>query len=141
VSDHLDGPRSIGDPAVDCTDLCAFTSPENSARTVLTMDVFASAGTSAVFSDAANHAIVLRSVTVAGLGDAAKFQAGESEIRFKPTEANVDAKPIHRGTCTLPDGRALSCIVNDERGASTPDGMFRVFAGLESLQTRFGPLK
>jgi hypothetical protein len=110
------------------------------------MDVFASAGTSAVFSDAANHAIVLRSVTVAGLGDAAKFQAGESEIRFNVRFGRLearpgDAKPIQRGTCTLPDGRALNFIVNDERGASTPDGMFRVFAGLESLQTRFGPLK
>lgn len=137
MSDHLDGPRSIGDPAVDCTDLFAFTSPENPARTVLALDVFASAGTSAVFSDAANHAIVVRRVTVAGVGDAAKFQAGEREIRFNfrfdRLEARPgDARPIQRGTCTLPDGRALGFIVNDERGASTPDGMFRVFAGLRS---------
>ena len=29
MSDHVDGPRSIGDPAADITDLFAFTSPEN----------------------------------------------------------------------------------------------------------------
>jgi hypothetical protein len=42
MSDHVDGPRSIGDPAADITDLFAFTSPENPARTVLAMDVFPS---------------------------------------------------------------------------------------------------
>ena len=31
MSDHVDGPRSIGDPAADLTDLFAFTSPKNPA--------------------------------------------------------------------------------------------------------------
>ena len=44
MSDHVDGPRSIGEPAADLTDLFAFTSPENPARTVLAMCVFPSAG-------------------------------------------------------------------------------------------------
>ena len=43
-----------------------------------------------------------------------------------------DGKPIQRGTCTLPDGQMLRFVVNDEQGASTPDGVFRVFAGLRS---------
>ena len=29
MSDHIDGPRSIGDPSIDLTDLFAFISPEN----------------------------------------------------------------------------------------------------------------
>ena len=29
MADHVDGPRSIGDPSIDLTDLFAFTSPEN----------------------------------------------------------------------------------------------------------------
>ncbi len=41
-------------------------------------------------------------------------------------------KAIQRGVCTLPDGRELSLTVNDEKGASTPEGDFRVFAGLRS---------
>src|SRR6478672_310041 len=82
MSDHVDGPRQIGDPAVDTTDLFGFISPENPARTVLAADVFPSAGSSAVFSDAAYHAIVARRVKVAGVGDAAKFQPDEREIRF-----------------------------------------------------------
>jgi hypothetical protein len=39
---------------------------------------------------------------------------------------------IQRGVCTLPDGRKLSLTVNDEKGAATPEGDVRVFAGLRS---------
>ena len=39
---------------------------------------------------------------------------------------------IQRGVCKLPDGRELSLTVNDEKGASTPEGDVRVFAGLRS---------
>ena len=74
MSDHVDGPRSIGDPAADLTDLFAFTSPENPARTVLGACVFPSAGEDALFSNVIDYSIVLRRVTVAGVGNAAKFQ-------------------------------------------------------------------
>ena len=82
MSDHVDGPRSIGEPAADVTDLFAFTSPEDPARTVLAMCVFPSAGESAIFSNVIDHAIVVRRVTVAGVGNAAKFQPADDEIRF-----------------------------------------------------------
>ena len=82
MSDHVDGPRSIGDPAADITDLFAFTSPENPARTVLAMCVFPSAGEDAIFSNVIDHSIVVRRVTVAGVGNAAKFQPADDEIRF-----------------------------------------------------------
>ena len=32
------------------------------------------------------------------------------------------SKPMQHGTCTLPGGQELSFVVNDEKGASTPDG-------------------
>ena len=76
MADHIDGPRSIGDPSIDLTDLFAFTSPENAGRTVIAADVFPSAGASAMFSNVVNHAIVVRRVTVAGLGEAAAFKIG-----------------------------------------------------------------
>ena len=82
MSDHVDGPRSIGDPAADITDLFAFTSPENPARTVLAMDVFPSAGEDAIFSNVIDYSIAVRRVTVAGVGNAAKFQPEADEIRF-----------------------------------------------------------
>jgi hypothetical protein len=137
MSDHVDGPRSIGDPAGDLTDLFAFTSPENAGRTVLAADVFPAAGAEAVFSNAIHHSIVVRRVTVAGVGNAAKFKADEKEVRFSfrfdvLEKSASGGKPVQRGTCTLPDGRALKLTVNDEKGASTPDGVFRVFAGLRS---------
>ena len=83
MSDHVDGPRSIGDPPGDVTDLFAFTSPENPARTVLALCVFPSAGESAVFSNVIEYAIAVRRVTVAGLGNAADFQPAEKmELRL-----------------------------------------------------------
>ena len=136
MSDHIDGPRSMGDPSIDMTDLFGFRSPENPERTVFAADVFPSAGSSAMFSDAADHSIVARRVRVAGVGDAAKFQSGDREIRFSFRFDRLDmqpaGKPIQRGTCTLPDGQKLRFVVNDEKGATTPDGAFRVFAGLRS---------
>jgi Polyketide cyclase / dehydrase and lipid transport/Domain of unknown function (DUF4331) len=137
MSDHVDGPRSIGDPSIDLTDLFAFTSPENPARTVLIADVFPSAGASAIFSNVVNHSLVVRRMTVAGLGNSAKFTPGDQEYRFNCRFSVLErgspgAKPIQRGTCTFPDGQELTFTVNDEKGASTSDGVYRVFAGLRS---------
>src|SRR5262249_50476477 len=136
MSDHVDGPRSIGDPAADVTDLFAFTSPENPARTVLAMCVFPSAGEKAVFSNVIDHSIVVRRVTVAGVGNAAKFRPADDEIRFtfrfEVLERDAAGNAIQRGVCNLPGGRELPLTVNDEKGASTPEGDVRVFAGLRS---------
>src|SRR6516164_2821041 len=137
MSDHIDGPRVIGDPAADLTDLFAFTSPENPSRIVLAANVFPTCGPDAIFSNAITHSIVVRRAKVAGLGDAAKFETSDPEIRFSfrfsALERNTaDQNPIQRGTCTLPGGQTLSFVVNDKNGASTPDGVFRVFAGLRS---------
>jgi hypothetical protein len=136
MSDHIDGPRQIGDPSVDLTDLFAFTNPQNAGRTVLAANAFPSAGASAVFSNAANYAIALRRATVAGIGDAARFKTDAEEFRFScrfgTLEPGPDGKPIQRGTCALPGSQQLRFVVNDEHGAETPDGAFRIFAGLRS---------
>jgi len=136
MSDHIDGPRQIGDPSIDLTDLFAFTSPENPAHSVLAADVFPSAGASAMFSNVATHSIVVRRASVAGRGDAAKFKTGDEEYRFScrfdTLVRGPDGKPIQRGACTFPDGQTVRFVVNDEKGAATPDGAFRVFAGLRS---------
>jgi hypothetical protein len=137
MSDHVDGPRQIGEPATDLTDLFAFTSPENAAHTVLAANVFPSAGVTAMFSNAVSHSIVVRRVSVAGLANDARFKADDKEIRFSfrfdaLERATGDSKPVQRGTCTCPDGQTLPFVVNDEKGASTADGVFRVFAGLRS---------
>jgi hypothetical protein len=137
MSDHVDGPRSIGDPSIDLTDLFAFTSPADPRRTVLVANVFPSAGVSAMFSNVVNHSIVVRRMTVAGLGEAAKFRPDDQEYRFNCKFSALErgangSKPTQKGTCTFPGGQELTFVVNDEKGASTPDGVFRVFAGLRS---------
>lgn len=137
MSDHVDGPRQIGDPSADITDLFAFTSPENPARTVLAMDLFPTCGQEAIFSNAITHSIVVRRAKVAGLGDNAKFETSDPEIRFSVVfdaleRGSAGQRPVQRGTCTLPGGLTLRFTVGEESGASTPDGAFRVFAGMRS---------
>jgi len=137
MSDHIDGPRQIGDPAADLTDLFAFTSPEHPTRTVFAANVFPTCGPNAIFSNAITHSIVVRRAKVVGLGDSARFETSGPEIRFGVRfdaleKGSSHHKPIQRGTCTFPDGQKLSVVVNDEKGASTPDGRFRAFAGLRS---------
>jgi hypothetical protein len=136
MSDHIDGPRQIGDPSADLTDLFAFTSPENPARMVLAANVFPTCGVDAVFSNAINHSIAIRPAKVAGLGEATKFETTETELRFSfrfdALERGTGQKPLQRGACTLPDGQTLRFVVNEEKGSSTSDGTFRVFAGLRS---------
>jgi hypothetical protein len=136
MSDHIDGPRQISDPSADLTDLFAFTSPENPARTVLAVNVFPTCGVGAVFSNAINHSIVVRRARVAGLGDATKFETSDPEIRFsfrfEALERGPNQQPVQRGTCILPGGQILSFVANEENGSSTSDSTFRVFAGLRS---------
>lgn len=137
MSDHIDGPRQIGDPSADLTDLFAFTSPENPSRTVLAANVFPTCGVDAIFSNAINHSIVVRRAKVTGLGDTTKFETSDPEIRFACRfdaleRGAADGKPTQRGTCTMPDGQTLGFLVGNEKGASTPDGNFRVFAGMRS---------
>jgi hypothetical protein len=136
MSDHVDGPRSIGDPPADITDLFAFTSPKDPARTVLALCVFPSAGENAIFSNVIDYAIAVRRVSVTGIGNAAKFQPADEEIRFsfrfETLQRDNAGNVIQRGVCTLPGGRELSLTVNDEKGVSTAEGDVRVFAGLRS---------
>src|SRR6516164_8220999 len=136
MSDHVDGPRSIGEPAADLTDFFAFTSPENPGCTVLAACVFPYAGENAIFSNVIDYSIVVRRVTIAGVGNAAKFQSADDEIRFsfrfETLKRDAAGKAIQRGVCKLPGGRELPLTVNDETGASTPEGDIRVFAGLRS---------
>jgi len=136
MSDHVDGPRQIGDPPADLTDFFAFTSPENPLRTVLAMCVFPYAGENAIFSNVIDYAIAVRRVSVAGVGNAAKFQPADDEIRFsfrfETLKRDAAGNAIQRGLCKLPDGRELPLALNEETGASTPEGDARAFAGLRS---------
>src|SRR6516225_9398405 len=123
MSDHVDGPRSIGEPAADLTDFFAFTSPENPGRTVLAMCVFPYVGENAIFSNVIDYSIAVRRVNVAGIGNAARFQPADDEIRFsfrfEALKRDAAWKASQRGVCKLPDGRELPLAVNEETGAST----------------------
>ena len=104
MSDHVDGPRSIGDPPADITDLFAFTSPKDPARTVLAMCVFPSAGESAVFSNVIDYTIAVRrvsrrrhrqcrEVSACGRGD-------PLQLPVRGPGPRCAGKVIQRGVCT-----------------------------------------
>ena len=137
MSDHVDGPRTTADPAIDLTDLYAFISPENPKRMVLIANVFPGAGDSALFSNAVSYSIAVRQIRLVATGDAARFEAKKGDVRFtfefetlKPLPDR--SRPRQTGACKLPGGETLNIVVNDEQGSATADNLFRVFAGLRS---------
>ena len=87
-----------------------------------------------MFSNAIDHSIVVRRAKVAGLGDAAKFETSEPEIRFS---CRFDAlergtpgpKPVQRGTCIFPTVKRSASSSMTKKGrqrrtvssASSPD--------------------
>ena len=139
MSDHIDGPRTTADPAIDLTDLFAFTKPSDPKRLVLIADVFPFAGETGVFSNAAKYSIIVRRVKVAGLGVAAKFESYGEQIRFnfqfdilKATDLSGVNPKSQSGTCTLPTGEAVTLVVGDEQGSYSKDRSIRIFAGVRS---------
>ena len=136
MSDHIDGPRQIGDPSIDLTDLFAFTSPENPGSYGARADVFPSAGASAMFSN------VAQSLDRGSPGDCgrpwAMPRSSRRAIRNIASAADLTRSSPgptaqSRSSVALAPflmARRSEFVVNDEKGASTPDGAFRVFAGL-----------
>src|SRR3979490_3427800 len=104
MSEHVDGPRSIGDPPADLTDLFAFTSPENPARTILAACVFPSAGGKEIFLNVIDYSIAVGRVRGAGTGNAAKFQPANEEIRFtfrfEVLKRDAAGRIVQNGVCT-----------------------------------------
>jgi hypothetical protein len=136
MSDHIDGPRSIGEPAADLTDLFAFTSPENRDRTVLAACVFPSGRRKCNFLE--RHRSFHRCAPRDGGGHrqrrevSARGRRNPLQLPVRRPAARCRGNVSQTGLCTLPGGRTLSLTVNDEKGAATPEGDVRVFAGLRS---------
>ncbi|HVI84591.1 MAG TPA: DUF4331 family protein, partial [bacterium] len=131
MADHGAGPRSIANPEIDISDLCAFPSPEHPGNLVMTMNVcpfLPSAAT--LFSDALDYRIRLRPVRVASTGRSAAFAVGEPERTFSFTfdvPRNVGGgRLVQSGICRAPSGE-VAVTVGDERG--TQSSGIRVFAG------------
>ena len=135
MSDHFSGPRALADPAADICDVYAFPSPERAGRLVLVMDLFPYASSSALFSDAVISRFRVRPVTIAATGRAAAFAVGQRELVFDctfdvPAKQGNGGRLAQRATCTMPNGKSASIVVNDEGGGSA-DGM-RLYAGVRS---------
>ena len=131
MADHGAGPRSIANPEIDISDLCAFPSPEHPGNLVMAMNVcpfMPSAST--LFSDAIDYRIRVRSVRIAGTGRHAAFSVGEMERAFSFTFdvplGLGESRIVQSGVCRTPWGE-IPVTVGDEAGARS--GGTRVFAG------------
>jgi hypothetical protein len=115
-------------------------SPSNPRRLVLVADVFPAAGETALFSNVANHSIVLRRIRVAGVGGATSFVPQGPEIRFTFQFETLTPTPsgergAQKGVCKLPDGRALQIVVGNEearRAATAACARSRAFDRIPS---------
>lgn len=139
MSDHIDGPRTIADPAIDLTDLFAFQSPENPSRIVIAADVYPFAGETGFFSNAANYSLILKRVKRLGLGTEAGFESFGEEKRitfqFDPlarADKSEKSAMAQAGVCILPSGERILLTVGDEKGAYNAARSVRVFAGVRS---------
>ncbi|HEY6342550.1 MAG TPA: DUF4331 family protein [Bryobacteraceae bacterium] len=135
MSDHFSGPRASADPAADICDVYVFPSPEREERLVMVMDLFPFASSSALFSDAVICRFRVRPVTIPANGPTAAFAVGEQELAFDctfdaPVKQGGGETLIQRATCTKPNGKSGSAVVNNEEGG-TADGM-RFYAGVRS---------
>src|SRR5882672_4426974 len=93
MSDHVDGPRSVGDPAADLTDLFAFTNPENPQRTVLGACVFPSAGEDALFSNVIDYSIT-----------------DQSHLEIEKT--TINGRPYHTGGTRTVDANSIDMLLS-----------------------------
>lgn len=127
MSDHASGPRAMTDPVVDITDMYVFPSPQRSGVLVIVLNVFPFAGPTALFSDAVDYRLRLRSVTIDS--GAKAFAVGEKEISLtcRFTAPSGDSL-VQEGTCTVSTGQTVLFRVNDENGGEVPG--LRVFAGV-----------
>jgi Domain of unknown function (DUF4331)/Polyketide cyclase / dehydrase and lipid transport len=139
MADHIDGPRTIGDRAIDLTDLFAFQSPADPSRLVLIVNVLPFAGETGYLSNAANYALGLKRVKMLGVGKEAGFEPFGPEARFtfqfEPLAAAQSSQvppAAQTGICILPSGERIPLIVGDEKGAYSQNKSVRVFAGVRS---------
>src|SRR5215212_10195454 len=131
MSDHISGPRALGDPIADITDVYAFPSPERPGRLVLVMNTLPFAKPWDALSEGLIYRFRLRPLSHAS-GEGPPFTAGDEEVVLD----TVFAPHVHpngprhfeqEGTLTTPAGDAVTFKVNDPAGGEGPG--VRVFAG------------
>jgi hypothetical protein len=139
ASDHSDGVKTALDLAADITDLFTFTSPKDSNKLVLIMNVNGFANKTSRFSDAVDYKFRIRPIedakTLVPSADPTKEQT--IVCSFTGGVALIDAK--QRATCTLNLGGTTQTIRFDTRaagfqagGSSAEQNGARVFAGIRS---------
>jgi hypothetical protein len=132
MSDHISGPRALGNPIADITDVYAFPSPEQPHSLVLVMNTLPFAQPTDLFSDGLVYRFRMRPL---GLEQSARtpLVADGDELVIDcvfadPTGGDGQHSREQEGTCTLSTSGSVSFRVGDPDGGSCAG--VRAFAGL-----------
>ncbi len=96
MSDHISGPRALGNPIADITDVYAFPSPERPGNLVLVMNTLPFAKPDDLLSDGLVYRFRLRPLSISASDDGEPFVVD-------PTEFTVDC--VFSAPSTAVDGR------------------------------------
>src|SRR5712664_1410692 len=112
MTDHNNSPRGVAEPAIDIGDAYVFPSPSRPGRLVLVMTVFPNAQPGALFSDAVSYRFRVRPVSIPAGGPGSGFEVGTDEYdvtcTFPAPVTDGAGNSVQEGTCTLPNGTAVS---------------------------------
>src|SRR5215210_205195 len=109
MSDHISGPRALGVPIADITDVYAFPSPERPGHMVLVMNTLPFAPPSALLSDGLVYRFRLRPLSVGARDESAPFAVATEQFTLDcvfSAPANGDGARAgeQTGACTTPGG-------------------------------------
>ena len=130
MSDHISGPRALGEPIADITDFYAFPSPDRPGHLVLIQNTLPFAPPSAHFSDGLIYRFRIRPIAPRTDGGHTPLAVGTDEFVVDcvfSAAIGEEGSLEQTGTCTTPSGEAVTFRVNDEEGSAASG--IRVFAG------------
>ncbi len=139
AADHIDGPRAIGDPPADITDIFAFPSPERPGHLVVIMNVNPFAGDDTRFSETLDYRFIIRRAVIVP-GEETENKPGLStdrELRIacnadEQVADNDDRSAKQRMICNGLGEEPVSAGLNDLTSDTTSSDRVRLFAGLRS---------
>jgi hypothetical protein len=138
ASDHIDGLKTAADNAADLTDLFVFTSPTDSQKLVLIMNVHGVAFSRSRFSNAVDYRFRIRPIADAKTLTPSTDASKERSIVCNFSGGALLIAASQHATCTLNLLDGSEVITFDTRGddfkagGAGQRGSTRVFAGVRS---------
>jgi hypothetical protein len=138
ASDHIDGVKTGLDVAADITDLFTFTSPADSNKLVLIMNVHTLAFSRSRFSNAVDYTFRIRPIDDSKTLTPSTDVKREQTVTCSFTGGLLIVDPSQTATCKVSFGSSTETVTFNTRmqpfaaGGSGQSNGVRVFAGVRS---------